>query len=199
MTNLPTPNPIKSTDTIREAQHDMRHGYADGSLGMMVSGVVWLTSAVVASQWSDTHAIWTLLIGGMFIFPLGVLVAKLIKVSGSHTKGNPLGNLAMEGTIFMIMCLPLAYGLSLLHTEWFFQGMLLIIGGRYLTFASIYGLKLYWMVGAVLGAAAYLLFFLRVGSFGSALTGGLIEILFGIYMLISFRKKQQNTASASLK
>jgi len=39
----------------------------------------------------------------------------------------------MEGTIFMIMCLPLALGLSLQHAEWFFQGMLLIIVGSYST------------------------------------------------------------------
>lgn len=190
MTKISTNQPITSTDSLLEAQRDMRHGYADGSIGMMVSGAVWLTSAVVATQFSDTHAIWTLLIGGMFIFPLGILVAKLMKVSGTHTKGNLLGNLAMEGTIFMLMCLPLAFGLSLLHTEWFFQGMLLIIGGRYLTFASIYGTKLYWVLGALLGVSAYLLFFLRVPSCGSALTGGVIEMAFGIYMLMAFRKRQ---------
>ena len=90
----------------------------------------------------------------MFIHLVSVLLSKVLGLSGSHTNGNPLGNLAMEGTIFMIMCLPLAYGLSLQHTEWFFQGMLLIIGGRYLTFASIYDFRSYWVLGAVLGVAA---------------------------------------------
>ena len=122
------------------------------------------------------------------IHPLSVFLAKTLRLSGTHTKGNPLGNLAMEGTIFMIMCLPLAFGLSLQHSEWFFQAMLMIIGGRYLTFASIYGNRLYWILGAVLGFAAYLLFRFKVQSFGSAMTGSLIEITFGLFMFITFRK-----------
>ncbi|MEO5944997.1 MAG: hypothetical protein ABIP30_12960, partial [Ferruginibacter sp.] len=138
------PNQINSIDTISQAQADMSRGYANGAPGMIVSGLIWLTAAIVSFKFSDKQAVWTLLIGGMFIFPISVLACKLIRISGAHTKGNPLGNLAMEGTIFMIVCLPLAYGLSLQHTEWFFQGMLLIIGGRYLTFATIYGNKLYW-------------------------------------------------------
>jgi hypothetical protein len=128
------------------------------------------------------------LIGGMFIYPVAALLSKVIGLSGTHRKGNPLGNLAMEGTIFMIMCLPVAFGLSLQHTEWFFQAMLLIIGGRYLTFTSIYGLRLYWILGAVLGVAAYLLFYFKVQSFGSLLTGSFIEISFGLLMFFSFRR-----------
>ena len=61
----------------------------------------------------------------------------LSNIRAKTTIGNSiersLGNLAMEGTIFMIMCLPLALGLSLQHAECFFQGMLLIIVGSYLT------------------------------------------------------------------
>lgn len=167
----------------------MRSGYVNGSVGIIVSGLVWLTSALVAFQFSDKKAIWTLLIGGMFIYPLSVLLAKLLGLSDAHTKGNPLANLAMEGTIFMLMCLPIAFGLSLQHNEWFFQAMLLIIGGRYLTFASIYGNKLYWILGAALGIAAYVLFYFGAKSMASAMTGSFIEITFGLYMLITFRKR----------
>ena len=181
-------NQVNKTDTIREAQTDMCKAYANGSIGIIVSGLIWLTSAIVSFHFSAKQAIWTLLIGGMLIHPLSVFLAKILRLSGTHTKGNPLGNLAMEGTIFMIMCLPLAFGLSLQHSEWFFQAMLMIIGGRYLTFASIYGNRLYWILGAVLGFAAYLLFRFKVQSFGSAMTGSLIEITFGLFMFITFRK-----------
>lgn len=184
--------PVNEIATINQAQTDMCRGYANGSVGIIVSGLVWLTSAIVSSQFSDKKAIWTLLIGGMFIFPLSVVLAKVSGISGNHSKGNPLGNLAMEGTIFMLMCLPLAFGLSSLHVEWFFQAMLMIIGGRYLTFASIYGIKLYWILGALLGIAAYSLFSFNVKSFGSILTGSIIEISFGIFMFITFRKNLNN-------
>jgi hypothetical protein len=180
--------PINKTDSFTQAQKDMCKGYANGSIGIIVSGFIWLISAFISYQYSPKQAIWTLLIGGMFIHPVGMLLSKVVRLPGTHTKGNRLGNLAMEGTIFMIMCLPLAFGLSLQHAEWFFQGMLLIIGGRYLTFATIYGLKLYWILGAVLGVAAYLLFYFKVQSFGSLLTGSVIEISFGLSLFFLFRR-----------
>ena len=184
--------PINMNDTLVQFQTDMRRGYANGSIGIIVSGLTWLISAIVTYQYSASQAVWTLLIGGVIIHPVSVLLYKTIGLSGNHTKGNPLGNLGTEGTVFMIMCLPIAFGLSLQHTQWFFQGMLLIIGGRYLTFSSIYGIKLYWILGAILGIAAYLLFKNNVQSFGTLLTGALIEILFGLFMFISFRRNNKN-------
>jgi hypothetical protein len=185
-------DPINTTNTLVQAQTDMCRSYANGSIGTIVSGLMWLISATVAYQYSTKKAIWTLLIGGMLIQPVSVLLYKIIGLSGNHTKGNPLGNLGMEVTIFMIMCLPIAFGLSLQYSEWFFQGMLLIIGGRYLTFSSIYGIRLYWILGAILGVAAYLLFYNGVKSFGTLLTGSLIEILFGTFMFLSFRRNNKN-------
>ena len=179
-------------NSISQAQADMCRGYANGSVGIIVSGLVWLTSAIVSFQFSDKQAIWSLLIGGMFIFPLSMLVGKVMRISGTNTKGNPLANLAMEGTFFMLMCLPVAFGLSLQHNEWFFQAMMMIIGGRYLTFNSIYGIRLYWILGALLGIASFLLFTFHVKSFGSILTGSLIEIIFGFFMFVTFRKKPNN-------
>ncbi|MEO7049246.1 MAG: hypothetical protein ABI091_28340, partial [Ferruginibacter sp.] len=93
------PNQINSIDTISQAQADMNKGYGNGAAGMIVSGLIWLTAAIVSFKFSDKQAVWTLLIGGMFIFPISVLACKLLRISGTHTKGNPLGNLAMEGTI----------------------------------------------------------------------------------------------------
>ncbi|MFC5624319.1 DUF7010 family protein [Algoriphagus winogradskyi] len=191
MKNNSTDNTLSNSNSVAQAQRDMRIGYGNGAVGMLVSGFVWFISSMVSLQFSDHHAIWTLLIGGMFIFPLSVALAKIIKIRGAHSKGNPLGNLAMEGTVFMLMCLPIAFLLSFQHTEWFFQGMLLIIGGRYLTFASLYGNKIFWILGAALGVAAYLLFALNIQSFGSALTGSLIEIVIGIFVLVRFKRKEE--------
>jgi hypothetical protein len=188
MTEKSSDESVNKMETFRQAQTDMCKGYANGSIGVIVSGAIWLTSAFIANQYSPKKAIWMLFIGGMFIYPISMLISKFIGLSGTHTKGNPLGNLAMEGTIWMIMCLPLAFGLSLQQTEWFFQAMLLIIGGRYLTFATIYGNKIYWFLGAILGIAAYLLFNFKVQSFASLLTGSFIEISFGLFMFLSFRR-----------
>jgi len=173
--------------TLDEAQTDMCEGYAFGSLGSATSGFMWLISALVSYNFSPTQAIWTLLIGGVLISPVSSILEKIIGLKG-HSVNNPLKNLAMESTIWMIMCIPLAYGLSIQNTEWFFQAMLLIIGGRYLTFATLFGKKLYWILGASLGLSAYRLFQLKIQSFGSLLTGAIIEIIFGVLMYFIYRK-----------
>jgi hypothetical protein len=171
-------------DRLKDAQADMRAGYAYGSAGVFVSGMIWMLAGFFTIYYSDQRGILTLIIGGMFIFPIATLLEKLTGISGERHKDNPLTKLAMEATVWMIMCIPLAYGLSMLKSEWFFQGMLMIIAGRYFTFASIYGTRLYWLLGGLLGLAGYALFFLQAGSFWSALAGGAIEVLFSIILLV---------------
>lgn len=176
---------------IKEAQTDMRVGYLNGFTGVIVSGVVWLVAGIVSVYLSPTQAMWTLLVGGAFIHPIAIVVNKVLGACGSHAPNNPLGQLAMEGTIFMIMVMPLAYALSLQKAEWFFQGMLLIIGGRYLTFATLFGARIYWALGITLGVTAYLLFILNAQPHTSILIASAIEISFGFFMLV-IRKRILN-------
>ena len=173
---------------IKHAQFDMRAGYLNGSSGVIVSGVVWFIAGIVAVYLSPMQAVWTLLVGGAFIHPISILLNKVLGACGSHAPNNPLGKLAMEGTLFMIMCMPLAYALSLQKVEWFFPGMMLIIGGRYLTFATLYGARIYWALGITLGVTAYLLFKFNAQPHISILIASAIEISFGLFMLI-FRRK----------
>jgi hypothetical protein len=175
---------------ILDAQQDMRQGYANGSIGIIVSGMMWFIAAFVAFQYSPKQGVWALLIGGTLIHPVSIMAYKAIGMKGAHSQGNPLAQPAMEGTIWMILCLPLVFGLSLQHLEWFFQGMMLIIGGRYLTFASLYGIRLYWILGGTLAGVAYLLFGFHAQPFTSALTGASIEAVVGFVMLIDFWRKR---------
>lgn len=184
-----TQGSVNKLQTIEEAQLDMRVAYNHGYSGVIVSGAVWLVAGLVAIYGSPRQAIWTLLIGGVFIHPMGIVLNKILGASGAHVPGNPLGRLAMEGTVFMIMCLPLAYGLSFQRAEWFFQGMMLIIGGRYLTFSTLFGNRLFWVLGMGLGLAGYLLFSVQSPAHISILTGSAIEITFGLSMLVATRRK----------
>lgn len=179
-----------SVNSISSAQADLRKGYADGSLGIIASGMVWMTAALVAFLVSSQTAIWTLFFGGMLIHPLGLLLAKVAGIQGSHSKQNPLGQLVMENTIFMLMCIPLALLLSFQDHAWFFQGMLLIIGGRYLTFATLYGIKTYWILGGLLGVSSFIMFFFEASPFLSALSGSIIELGFGVFMFYAYKKSQ---------
>ncbi|GAB3227140.1 DUF7010 family protein [Spirosoma arcticum] len=173
-------------DSLQVAQADMSSAYLNGATGVLLSGLVWLTTAAVSYRFSSNQAIWVLLIGGALIHPLSTLVNRLLGVKASTNKDNKLTSLALEGTIFMLMSIPVAYGLSLLRPEWFFQGMLLIIGGRYLTFHTLYGNKLYWLLGGVLGLSACGSYATNTQAMVTTLTGGFIEVCFSIILFYDF-------------
>jgi hypothetical protein len=163
---------------IADAQADMRAGYLCGAPGIAASSVAWLATSAVALWASSNAAVWTLLIAGGFIHPASVLLTRVLGHPGAHRPGNPMARLAVEGTFWLLAGIAVAFGISVLRVEWFFPAMLLVIGGRYLTFQSIYGLSVYWALGATLCAAGIALALLRAPVALSAMTGGLIEVVF---------------------
>ncbi len=171
-----------------DAQRDMRHGYFGGAPGVFASAIAWCAAGVVAVMMSPKHAVIALFVGGMFIHPAGMLIAKVLGRPGSHTRGNPLGTLALESTVLMLLCLPLAYVISIYRPEWFFPAMLLIIGGRYLIFRSVYGSTLYWALGATLAMSAFALVLLKASPMLGAFVGGGIEMAFAIAIFVESRR-----------
>lgn len=169
---------MEQTTTFADAQRDMRHAYAGGAPGMLVSGLVWTGAGLVAMGGSAQHAVLALFVGGMAIHPLGMLLAKLLGRPGNHTRGNPLGSLAMESTVWMLLGFALAFSLSQWRSELFFPAMLLTIGGRYLTFATVYGMRIYWACGVILAAAGFLLARDGAPMSTSAFAGAAIELGF---------------------
>lgn len=174
--------------SMSEAQVDMRQGYCSGGGGILASALAWSVAAGVAVSGNAQKAIWALLIGGMLIHPVGVLICKLLKARGAHTKGNPLGELAGASTFWLIFCLPLAYALSLQEPRWFFPAMLLIIGGRYLVFATLYGMRLYWALGLALAAAGFALGYLTAPAHVAAIAGAALEAVFALIFLLEHRR-----------
>jgi hypothetical protein len=175
--------------TLTEAQREMRAAYLGGGPGILVSGTVWFIAGCASLWHSPRQAVWTLFVGGMLIHPLAVLLLKALGRPGTHTPGNPLGPLALASTFWMILSLPLAYVASTVNIDWFFPAMLLVIGGRYLTFATIYGTRLYWVFGATLASAAWVLASMHAAPALGAFTGAGIEAVFGAAILASERKQ----------
>lgn len=166
----------------------MRDGYLLGAPGVLVSGLVWLVAGGVAIMVSEKAAVYALLIGGAVIHPVGVVVAKLLGSAGHHTKGNPLGGLAAEGTFWLLAGIAIAYGMHVLRLEWFFPAMLLLIGGRYLTFQTVYGLRSYWVLGGALCTLGIALALARVPVPVSALAGGIVEVVFAGWLFSRARR-----------
>src|SRR5690606_39197596 len=169
---------------IADAQRDMRFGFYAGAPGVLASTLAWLSAGFVALRGSPEDAVLALFIGGVLIHPAAVVLAKLLGRPGGHSSGNPLGTLALEGTVLLLLCLPVAYVVSLYRIEWFFPAMMLIVGGRYLTFATLYGLRTYWALGGALALAACVLVVTRQPSVVGAFAGGIVELAFGIGLFI---------------
>ena len=185
MSALPqTANAIPAALTIAGAQRDMRHAYMDGAPGVLTSGTAWFVAGMACMLRSPAEAVWALFIGGMLIHPVALVLLKLFGRPAAHARANPLGTLALMTTIWMILSLPLAYGVSMLRIEWFFPAMLFVIGGRYLTFATLYGMRIYLLFGAVLALAGYALGSQGAGAAAGAFAGAAIEVGFGAFMLI---------------
>ena len=168
---------------LNSAQADMRLAYLSGAPGMFTSAAAWMAAATTALVASPKQAIWVLFIGGALIHPVSTLLCKAFGHSGKHSAGNPLAPLAFATTLWMIFCLPLVYGVSVLRIEWFFPAMLLVIGGRYLTFSLLFAMRLYWFVGSALAASGYLLGKASVEPAWSGFTGAAIETVFATVIL----------------
>jgi hypothetical protein len=180
------PAPLSMTPvTIADAQRDMRVAYYDGAPGIMTSGMVWFVAGMYALYASPERAVWALLVGGMFIHPLAVLLNKALGRSGKHNPANPLGGLGMASTFWMILCIPLAFAISTVRIDLFFPAMLLIIGGRYLTFATLYGTRIYWACGAALAMAAYPLAKMGATPATGAFAGAGIEVAFAVAVFVT--------------
>lgn len=180
------------TTDLSLAQADMRAAYWHGAFGVLCSALAWAAAAVTAALAKPQQAVWVLFIGGMCIHPLSMLLAKLAGRQGTHAKTNPLGSLALASTFGLMFGCALGLGVAMLKLEWFFPAMLLVIGGRYLVFATVYGLRIYWACGLSLALAGMALGMLMaapspelkaMGPLLGAFTGAAIEALFGAVLL----------------
>lgn len=174
--------------SVTEAQTDMREGYCSGGAGVLASAIAWAVASCVAI-FSATHsAVWALLIGGALIHPAATTLCKALGARGTHSKGNPLAQLAASSTVWLILCLPLAYVLSFQRLEWFFSAMLLIIGGRYAVFGTLYGMPVYWALGLALAFTGLVTGYLAIAAGTIAAAGASIELTFAAAILVQHHR-----------
>jgi len=173
---------------VEAAQKDMRDAYLGGGSGVFVSGLVWLISGMIALFGAAETSIIVFFIAGIFIHPIGILIVKLFQRSGKHNAENAFGKLAMESTIFLFVGLFIVYSLFQTVPNWFYPIMLLIIGARYLIFQTIYGLKVYWILGTILMATGILCLSTNQPFHVAGILGGVIELIFSGIIIQKNRK-----------
>jgi len=182
--SMPTSPPMAN---VAWAQADMRRGYCSGGPGILASALAWTAATVATLAASPQRAVWVLLVGGALIHPVGVLVCRLLGAPGRHVTGNPLGPMAAASTAWLIFCLPLAYVVGLQHVAWFFAAMLLMIGGRYLVLATLFGMRLHAALGLALAGVGIASAWLGASAPLVAAGGAATEWVFGVACLASHR------------
>jgi hypothetical protein len=177
---------------IAEAQREMRDVYLNCVPGAIAATLVWTASAAAATWSSPVAGAWTLAIGGAFIFPLSLLILRLLGRPIAPSHANPLMELAPQVAFVVPLIMPLAGAAMLYRTSWFYPAMMVIVGAHYLPFAFLYGRKAFLVLAVAMVAAGFALVFLRVEwfAFGGWLTAGIL----GAFGVISIPRRQHAIA-----
>ena len=135
---------------IKSAQNDMQTVFMRGTVGQVVSGLIWLVSAALGTWVSERHAIITLVLVGIFIFPLTTLMLRLLGRSSGLPKQHPFNQLAMQVAFIVPLSLPVIAAASLYNINWFYPAFMLIVGTHYMPFIFLYGMKEFAFLAAAL-------------------------------------------------
>jgi hypothetical protein len=178
---------------ISEAQKEMRVRFAGGFYGQLVSGVLWLISAGLATWSTPRTAIMMLVIGGFFIFPLTELMVRLGETNRTLSPGNSLWKLGMQVAFVLPASMPLVVPVSLYRLSWFYPAMMILLGAHYLPFMFLYGMRVFGVLAALLVAGGIAVALYLPSNFNlGAWIAGLILLVFAILQ----RRLAQNEQSS---
>jgi hypothetical protein len=157
---------------ISDAQRDVRSVFLGGFAGQLVSGLIWLVSAALATWRSPKSAIIALLVGGFFIFPLTQLLLWLMGRPASLPKGHPMNALGMQIAFMLPFNLPLVAAATANHLNWFYPALMIALGTHYFPFIFLYGMPEFGVLAALLVGAGLTigLYMQSVFSLGAWLT-----------------------------
>jgi hypothetical protein len=153
--------------TILEAQREVRTHFVGGFYGQLVSGVLWLAAAALATWAGPRPAIETAVIGGFFIFPVTELLLRLSGGTPPLSRDNALHQLGMQVAFVLPLSMLLLLPVALYRLNWFFPALMILLGAHYLPFAFLYGMRIFLALGWILVCAGVLIAMYAAGSFGT--------------------------------
>ena len=135
---------------IATAQRDVRTAFLGGFAGQLVSGLIWLASGASATWSSPKLAILLLVVGGIFIFPLTLLLLKAMGRPAGLPKNHPMNGLGLQVALIVPFTLPVVGGATLHHLNWFYPACMIVVGAHYLPFIFMYGMWQFGVLAALL-------------------------------------------------
>jgi hypothetical protein len=171
--------------TNTESQADVRRIYRGGYSGPLVSAIVWAAANAAYTLVSPGAAMATLFFGGMLIFPLSALILRATTGDGALPKGHPSTPLAMQSAFTVPLGLLVAIALGSYAPQLFFPAALIIVGAHYLVFMTLYGMRVFAVLAAVLAGLGIVGIFLAPGL--GAYSGWLGAIVFAAFVPVLHR------------
>ena len=181
---------------FKEYQLEMRSAFLGGFGGQLVSRMIWLVAAVISLVTKPTIGMAALFFGSMFIFPLTQLVVRLIGRPGKVSKQNGLWMLGSQTAFTVPINFLLVGAATLYKTEWFFSAAMIVVGLHYLPFITMYGMKMFGILAAVLvmAGAGQALYVPPIFSLGGWFTGVVLIVFafWGRAIVLKEEKRRSN-------
>ena len=158
---------------VQDAQREVRTVFVGGFWGQLVSSALWLSSAACGTWVTPRAAIFSLVLSGIFIFPVTQLLLRLTGRPASLTSANPLRNLAMQIAFTLPLSMLLLVPVTAFRLNWFYPALMVLVGAHYLPFTFLYGMRMFVPLCAVLigGGVVIALYFSESFSLGGWIGG----------------------------
>jgi hypothetical protein len=174
---------------VSEAQAEVRRVNLGGAVGNAVAGLLWLASACFAVWHSQKTAILLLVVGGFFIYPILSLVLRLLGKPASLSSTNPFRFLAIQVAFVLPLSMPLVAPVVAYRAAWFYPAMMVLLGAHYLPFATLYGMRSFVALAALLIASGMGIALYLPGTFSlGAWVSGAILLCFAAVGYIEMRR-----------
>ncbi|MHB1416370.1 MAG: DUF7010 family protein [Chloroflexota bacterium] len=184
---------------LHDAQGEIRSAFLGGSVGQLVTGVIWLLSAALSTFVGQGQGIVALFVGGMLIFPLTQLSLRLLGKLGALSRENPLSNYSLQSVFAMGAMYPLIYAATLHNVNWFYPAFMMVVAAHYVSFILLYGMPQYGVLAAALFASGLALALLAPNAFSlGGWVAGLLLLAFAgvVWKTAAWRRPQAASASA---
>ena len=161
---------------ILDSQREMRSAFLGGFAGQLVSGLICLIAASLGTWLSPAAGMAALFFGSMGIFPLTQGVVRLLGRPGKVSPQNGLWSLGSQVAFTVPLNFLLVGAAALYRQDWFFPAAMVVIGSHYLPFITLYGMKLFGFLAAllVIAGAGLALYGPPVFSLGGWITAAVL-------------------------
>lgn len=185
-------NKKNGTMTLFESQKEMRSAFLGGFAGQMISGLIWLLASLVSLFSSPIYGMLLLFFGCMCIFPLTKLTLRTIGRAAKVSEENGLWALGSQVSFTVPINFLLVGAIILDRYMWFFPAAMIIVGGHYLPFITLYGMKMFGILALILilGGTVIGLYGPPIFSLGGWVTGVILIIFAFIGRIIVIREEK---------